>query len=177
MTGLIKANFPARIGFAVTSNTDSRVILDAVGAESLLSKGDMLYMAPDAAGLLRLQGCFVSDAEVMRAVSYWQQWAIETGWDTSEQGACPWDRMLSQQAASEGVDELLLQAIDIVRRQGSASASLLQRRMHIGYPRASRLRDEMEEMGIIGPAESGGRQRQVLEDQASALGVGEEANS
>jgi S-DNA-T family DNA segregation ATPase FtsK/SpoIIIE len=171
VTGLIKANFPARIGFAVTSNTDSRVILDAIGAESLLSKGDMLYMAPDAPGLLRLQGCFVSDVEVMRTVSYWQQWAEENEWGTSEHDECPWDRMIDQQATDEGVDELLQRAIDIVRRQGSASASLLQRRMHIGYPRASRLIDEMEERGIIGPAESGGRQRRVLE-----LGVNERAN-
>jgi S-DNA-T family DNA segregation ATPase FtsK/SpoIIIE len=174
VTGLIKANFPARIGFAVTSNTDSRVILDAVGAETLLSKGDMLYMAPDASGLLRLQGCFVSDVEVMRTVSYWQQWAEETGWESGGAlgGECPWDHMLSQQAEEEGADELLQQAIDIVRQQGNASASLLQRRMHIGYPRASRLIDEMEERGVIGPAESGGRQRQVLE-----LGLNEEAGS
>jgi S-DNA-T family DNA segregation ATPase FtsK/SpoIIIE len=80
---------------------------------------------------------------------------------------------LSQQAAEEGTDELLQKAINIVRQQGSASASLLQRRMHIGYPRASRLIDEMEERGIVGPAESGGRQRQVLEETAPSVGVNE----
>jgi S-DNA-T family DNA segregation ATPase FtsK/SpoIIIE len=170
VTGLIKANFPARIGFAVTSNTDSRVILDSVGAESLLSKGDMLYMSPDASGLLRLQGCFVSETEVQRTVGYWKQWADEVGWvsapgsSAQEIGAqqSPWDALLSEQEAEEKADELLPRAIDIVRKQGRASASLLQRRMHIGYPRASRLIDEMEERGIVGPAKGGGRQRQVL---------------
>jgi len=173
VTGLIKANFPARIGFAVTSNTDSRVILDAVGAETLLSKGDMLYMAPDAAGLLRLQGCFVSDQEVARVVDYWRVWAKDQGWAEDEES--PWERLLSQQAEEQSADELLGQAIEIVRQQGNASASLLQRRMHIGYPRASRLIDEMEERGIVGPTESGGRQRQVLtvgtmgEDEGSTM--------
>jgi S-DNA-T family DNA segregation ATPase FtsK/SpoIIIE len=167
VTGLIKANFPARIGFAVTSNTDSRVILDSTGAESLLSKGDMLYMSPEAAGLLRLQGCFVTDTEVKRTVGYWRQWAEDVGWESGpEQGSqrCPWDRVLSQQEADEGADELLDDAIAIVREQGGASASLLQRRMHIGYPRASRLIDEMEERGVVGPAMSGGREREVLEE-------------
>jgi S-DNA-T family DNA segregation ATPase FtsK/SpoIIIE len=163
VTGLIKANFPARIGFAVTSNTDSRVILDGVGAETLLSKGDMLYMSPDASGLVRVQGCFVSDDEVDGVVRYWQEWADAEEWADSDQWVgCPWDHLVGQ-GAEEGVDELLQQAIEIVRQQGSASASLLQRRMHIGYPRASRLIDEMEEQGIVGPGQGGGRPRQVLE--------------
>jgi S-DNA-T family DNA segregation ATPase FtsK/SpoIIIE len=163
VTGLIKANFPARIGFAVTSNTDSRVILDGVGAETLLSKGDMLYMAPDASGLVRVQGCFVSDDEVDRVVDYWQQWADTEEWADADQWAgCPWEHLVGQEA-EEGADELLLQAIEIVQQQGRASASLLQRRMHIGYPRASRLIDEMEERGIVGPGKGGGRPRQVLE--------------
>jgi S-DNA-T family DNA segregation ATPase FtsK/SpoIIIE len=163
VTGLIKANFPARIGFAVTSNTDSRVILDGVGAETLLSKGDMLYMSPDASGLVRVQGCFVSDDEVDRIVRYWQEWADAQAWADADQWAgCPWEHLVGQ-GAEDGADELLQQAIEIVRQQGRASASLLQRRMHIGYPRASRLIDEMEEQGIVGPSEGGGRTRQVLE--------------
>jgi S-DNA-T family DNA segregation ATPase FtsK/SpoIIIE len=126
----------------------------------------MLYMSPDAAGLLRLQGCFVSGVEVERTVAYWKQWAEDTGWESRQASSakCPWDRLISQQAAEEGVDELLHKAIDIVRKQGRASASMLQRRMHIGYPRASRLIDEMEERGVVGPAMSGGRQRKVLEE-------------
>jgi S-DNA-T family DNA segregation ATPase FtsK/SpoIIIE len=163
VTGLIKANFPARIGFAVTSNTDSRVILDGVGAETLLSKGDMLYMAPDASGLVRVQGCFVSDDEVDRVVRHWQEWAEATEWADADQWVgCPWEHLVGQESEA-GADELLQQAINIVRQQGRASASLLQRRMHIGYPRASRLIDEMEERGVVGPGKGGGRMRQVLD--------------
>ncbi len=159
VTGLIKANFPARIGFAVSSGMDSRVILDAVGAETLLSKGDMLYMAPDASRLVRAQGSLVSDDEMQRVVGHWQAWAAGEGW---EREPCPWDAILDQEGGTDG-DELLQRAIDVVREQGFASASMLQRRMRIGYPRASRLIDEMEERGVVGPAERGGRPRQVLD--------------
>jgi S-DNA-T family DNA segregation ATPase FtsK/SpoIIIE len=158
VTGLIKANFPARIAFAVSSGMDSRVILDAVGAETLLSKGDMLYMSPDASKLVRAQGCFISDAESERVVQYWREWAAVEGW---EGDPLPWANLLTEQSMPEG-DELLQRAIELVRQQGSASASMLQRRMHIGYPRAARLIDDLERHGIIGPAESGGRSRKVL---------------
>jgi S-DNA-T family DNA segregation ATPase FtsK/SpoIIIE len=170
VTGLIKANFPARLGFAVTSNTDSRVILDGVGAETLLGKGDLLFMSPDASGLVRIQGSWVSDAEVTRVVQHWKTWyveqepvlyveGIEEPFPATGEG--PWEQTLAAPVEEER-DELLKQAIEIVQAQGGASASLLQRRMHIGYPRASRLIDTMHEMGIVGPPESGGRPRQVL---------------
>jgi len=159
VTGLIKANFPARIGFAVSSGTDSRVILDAVGAETLLSKGDMLFMPPDASKLVRAQGSFVSDAEMQRVVRYWREWAGAHGW---EAGPAPWEGMLHAAPKPEA-DDLLQQAIEIVRERRVASASMLQRRMRIGYPRASRLIDEMEALGVIGPARSGGRPREVLD--------------
>ena len=171
VTGLIKANFPARLGFAVTSNTDSRVILDGVGAETLLGRGDLLFMSPNASGLVRIQGAWVSDAEVARIVDHWKTWYTEQEpvlyVEGSEEpfpatGEAPWEQTLAAPQEEEQ-DELLLQAIDIVRSQGQASASLLQRRMHIGYPRASRLIDDMHEMGIVGPKESGGRARRVLE--------------
>jgi S-DNA-T family DNA segregation ATPase FtsK/SpoIIIE len=170
VTGLIKANFPARIGFAVSSSTDSRVVLDAVGAESLLGKGDMLYKSPDASGLVRIQACWVSDAEVGRVVRHWAEWAqagepslyMEGDEQTGADSACPWDAMVEASSAEDAADELLQQAIGIVRAQGQASASLLQRRMHIGYPRASRLIDEMEQLGVVGPRQAGGRARQVL---------------
>jgi S-DNA-T family DNA segregation ATPase FtsK/SpoIIIE len=158
VTGLIKANFPARIGFMVSSNTDSRVILDAVGAETLLGKGDMLYMSPEASHLVRAQGCFVSDVEIDRVVRHWQEWAAREEW---EKEPSPWDRLILQENMLAG-DDLLQRAIAIVRMQGNASASMLQRRMHIGYPRAARLIDELEELGIVGPAQSGGRPREVL---------------
>ena len=159
VTGLIKANFPARIGFAVSSGVDSRVILDEVGAETLLSKGDMLYMSPKASKLVRVQGCFVSDAEIDRVVRHWRDWATAEEW---EEERSPWDDLLSE-GGDPDQDDLVQQAIDIVRQRGSASASLLQRRMHIGYPRAARLIDELEEQGVIGSAESGGRARKVLD--------------
>jgi S-DNA-T family DNA segregation ATPase FtsK/SpoIIIE len=155
VTGLIKANFPARISFAVSSGVDSRVILDTVGAETLLGKGDMLYMSPASSKLVRVQGSFISDAEMERVCQYWQAWAVAYGW---EEEPAPWSAFLETE---EGGDDLLKRAIEIVRRQGSASASMLQRRMHIGYPRAARLIDELEERGIVGPAESGGKSRTV----------------
>ncbi|MBN1641497.1 MAG: DNA translocase FtsK 4TM domain-containing protein [Anaerolineae bacterium] len=159
VTGLIKANFPARIGFTVSSGTDSRVILDTVGAETLLGRGDMLFMSPDSSGLKRAQGCFVSQNEIARVVRYWQEWATREGW---ERVPSPWEDLLAREEAFAG-DELLDQALEIVREQGNASASLLQRRMHIGYPRAARLIDDLERLGIIGPAETGGRPRRLLD--------------
>jgi len=160
VTGLIKANFPARISFAVTSQVDSRVILDMAGAETLLGRGDMLYLAADAAKPVRLQGCFVSDREIARVVRFWQERERERegreGYERREEA--PWESMLRQ----ESRDDLLEKAIDLVQKHGSASASFLQRRLHIGYPRAARLMDQLEEMGIVGPAEPGGRPRRVL---------------
>jgi S-DNA-T family DNA segregation ATPase FtsK/SpoIIIE len=158
VTGLIKANFPARIAFAVSSNVDSRVILDALGAETLLSNGDMLYMSPDSSKLVRAQGVLVSEGELERLIQYWEEWAASETW---EKEPCPWDAALEEGQDADG-DDLLQQAIEIVREQGGASASLLQRRMRIGYPRASRLIDDMERLGIIGPAQRGGRPREVL---------------
>ncbi len=156
VTGLIKANFPARISFAVTSQVDSRVILDTAGAEKLLGRGDMLFMAPDSSHLQRLQGCFVSDREVENLVKFWMEALPAEGPPTP----APWASLED----AEEEDDLLDQAIALVRQTGTASASLLQRRMRIGYPRAARLIDLMEERGIIGPPEVGGKPREVLLD-------------
>jgi S-DNA-T family DNA segregation ATPase FtsK/SpoIIIE len=156
VTGLIKANFPARISFAVTSQVDSRVVLDTAGAETLLGQGDMLYMAPDSSKLVRLQGCFVSDREIERVVQFW----TKTGpleMDTS----APWGEIEAMESDQER-DDLLEEAIELLRQQERASTSLLQRRLRIGYPRAARLMDQLEEEGIVGPPESGGRWREVL---------------
>ncbi|HUF37205.1 MAG TPA: DNA translocase FtsK [Anaerolineales bacterium] len=155
VTGLIKANFPARLAFSVASGVDSRVILDTNGAESLLGDGDMLFLQPDAAGPLRAQGVFVSDPELDNVVRYWQKLYGETETEP------PWDAMLEEEAVLADRDGLLEQAIEVVRRSGRVSASMLQRRLRVGYPRAARLVDELEAMGIIGPAE-GGRDRDVL---------------
>ena len=156
VTGLIKANFPARISFAVTSQVDSRVVLDTGGAERLLGRGDMLYMAPDSSKLVRLQGCFVSDKEMEKLVKFWR----ETSWAQApaEGPRYPWHGL----AAEEEHDELLEEAVELVKRHQRASTSFLQRRLRIGYPRAARLMDMLEEEGIVGPPESGGRSREVL---------------
>jgi S-DNA-T family DNA segregation ATPase FtsK/SpoIIIE len=157
VTGLIKANFPARIAFAVTSQVDSRVILDTPGAERLLGRGDMLLMLPDSPKLQRLQGCFVSDGEMRNVVKFWKEVA---GGETPATVSRPWDGLMAEAEQ----DELLDEAIDLVVQTGRASTTYLQRRLGIGYPRASRLMDQLEEEGIIGPAD-GSRPRDVLVGQ------------
>ncbi|MDH4208130.1 MAG: DNA translocase FtsK, partial [Anaerolineae bacterium] len=156
VTGLIKANFPARISFAVTSQVDSRVVLDTAGAETLLGQGDMLYMAPDSSKLVRLQGCFVSDEEIERVVQFWTK-AVPFGAEVK----APWGAIEATAEENER-DDLLDEAIALLRQQERASTSLLQRRLRIGYPRAARLMDQLEDEGIVGPPESGGRWREVL---------------
>jgi S-DNA-T family DNA segregation ATPase FtsK/SpoIIIE len=176
VTGLIKANFPARIAFAVASNTDSRVILDQPGAERLLGRGDMLFQAPDAPAPVRLQGVFVSDIEITRLVDYWKQQAGASspyaaaagGTPGGTAGILPLGAPLKQVPMFEDItalqgDPLLNDAIDTVRREGRASVSMLQRRMRIGYTRAARLVDTMEEKGIVGPPEHGTGVREVLD--------------
>jgi S-DNA-T family DNA segregation ATPase FtsK/SpoIIIE len=171
VTGLIKANFPARISFAVASGIDSRVILDTQGAESLLGRGDMLFLSPEAPGPVRLQGCFVSDREVERIVTFWKEQMLDEDEGEEEETekeketekvAAPWDEMLAREAVTETRDSQIEEAIAIVQQFGNASASLLQRKMRIGYPRAARLMDELREMGIVGHEQKGGKTREVL---------------
>jgi S-DNA-T family DNA segregation ATPase FtsK/SpoIIIE len=162
LTGLIKANFPARISFAVASAIDSRVILDSTGAETLLGKGDMLYLSPESGAPIRLQGVFVDDKEVEGLIRNWQKKRASAVDDA------PWEELLEQQRELAQRDEMLEQAIDLVRKSGQASASLLQRRLRIGYPRAASIIDQLEELGVVGRAQSGGRSREVL--------LGEEAD-
>jgi len=159
VTGLIKANFPARISFSVASSIDSRVILDTVGAEHLLGRGDMLFLPPEAPGPIRLQGVMISDQEVERVITFWQK-SLQV---ESEEEA-PWDKLIDEEQALGERDTLLLKAIEVVRSNQGASASLLQRRLRIGYPRAARLIDQLEEIGIIGPAQPGGKEREVFLD-------------
>ena len=160
LTGLIKANFPARIAFAVTTQIDSRVILDAPGAEKLLGRGDMLYMAPDSAKLARIQGCFVADREIDAVVDYWR--TSYENQDMRGPALAPWadlSDMVSQR------DALLEQALQFVHTKSQISTSLLQRQLRIGFPRAARLIEQLEEMGVVGPDEGGGRSRRVLGQQ------------
>ncbi len=155
VTGLIKANFPARIACAVASSVDSRVILDGPGAESLLGKGDMLYLAPEAAAPVRLQGVYVSDKEMEGLIDSWKSGAARAA-------LAPWEDFLVRQDALSQQDDVLERAIELVKDTRQASASLLQRRLRVGYPRAARLMDELEELGLIGRATGGGRTREVL---------------
>ena len=173
VTGLIKANFPARIAFAVASNTDSRVILDQPGAERLLGRGDMLYQAPDAPAPVRLQGVFVSDPEIQRLVDFWR--AQMGGGSPYAAAGSPVDAPLpagvplkqrplwEEMEKEEEGDVLYTEAVDLVRRQGRCSVSMLQRRLRIGYTRAARLVDVMEEKGIVSVPQGGTQFREVLD--------------
>ncbi len=156
ITGLIKANFPARLSFAVASSVDSRVILDTVGAETLLGHGDMLFMPPEISSPLRSQGVMVSDAEVEKVIMFWQQVHPTEGTPP------PWEQLLAEEQVTADRDNLVTKAIAYVRQSQRCSASLLQRHFRIGYPRAARLVDELEELGVIGPSQGGGRERDVL---------------
>ena len=157
VTGLIKANFPARISFAVASSVDSRVILDSTGAESLLGRGDMLFLPPEAGSPIRAQGAMVTDQEIERLITYWQE-----AYSAGDDGSPPWDALLEQEAILAQKDQLIEKAILIVQETQRASASMLQRRLRIGYPRAARLIDELEELGVVGPSQGGGKEREVL---------------
>ncbi len=156
VTGLIKANFPARIAFAVASSVDSRVILDTNGAEALLGHGDMLFLPPEASAPLRCQGVMVSDQEIERVITFWQ--SIHP---SGEAVVPPWEEFLKENIPLEDHDVLIEEAIKVVQKSHRASASLLQRKLHIGYPRAARLMDELEEMGVVGPVLNGSREREV----------------
>lgn len=159
ITGLIKANVPSRISFAVSSGVDSRTILDQVGAEKLLGRGDMLFLPIGAAKPERVQGAYISVTEVEKIVS----------WVKEQQEAVYNEDMIPSKNDSEGQaepedepeDEFYDQAVALVRKQQSASVSMLQRRFRIGYNRAARIVDEMEAKGIVGPSE-GSKPRQVL---------------
>lgn len=161
ITGLIKANFPSRISFAVASGTDSRVILDTIGAETLMGRGDMLYQASDMFAPRRVQGCWINDDEVRLIVHHWRQWAENYG-DPDRRRVGPWERGLTRRELLSETDPMLEQAIDLVIAEQEASASLIQRRLGLGYPRAARIIDLMEQLGIIGKQLPGARNREVL---------------
>jgi S-DNA-T family DNA segregation ATPase FtsK/SpoIIIE len=166
ITGLIKANIPSRLALTVASAVDSRTILDTGGAEKLLGRGDMLFMPVGMLKPMRVQGCFVSDKEVEAVVSFIKS-SQEHEYD--EEVIEEIDKLSAAAGSSAGraepdddeTDEMLPQAIEAVVEAGSASTSLLQRRLRLGYARAGRLIDEMEKRGIIGPYE-GSKPRQVL---------------
>ena len=148
VTGLIKANFPSRISFNVTSQVDSRTILDSVGAEKLLGRGDMLFLPPDAPKPRRVQGAFVSDEEIARLVQFW------SGQHGPPLPGISLEEPTTENGAHEGEDErdeLFQRAVQMASTHRHLSTSLLQRRLRIGYPRAARLREQLEEAGVIAP--------------------------
>lgn len=173
ITGLIKANMPARIAFSVASSIDSKTILDGMGAEKLLGKGDMLFQTPEISKPKRLQGAYVSDNEIKRIVDYIK----EKGGDFEYVEGVT-EKQSVHGIASVGIDgqtgdedEMLAEARDLIIKSGKASASMLQRRLSLGYARAARILDELEEAGIIGPS-NGAKPREIMvtQEQYAAMG-------
>jgi S-DNA-T family DNA segregation ATPase FtsK/SpoIIIE len=171
ITGVIKANIPARIAFQVAAKVDSRTILDAMGADKLLGKGDMLYLPPGSAKLIRAQGALITDQEISDIVGF-----------INRQGKPAYEMEIHQQLSrpgsslddEEGIDEdeaLVQQCIDVIRSEQKASVSLLQRRLRLGYTRAARIMDELENRGIVGPGK-GAEPRDILIDLDTAGGDG-----
>ena len=206
VTGLIKANFPARIAFAVSSSIDSRVVLDTVGAERLLGAGDMLFQKPDAPSPMRMQGCYVSDDELNKVIDFWKSHSRSvvtvkdavpkaslptTPTSSAEQPSLPSETpfqpvppaatipqpplleefILTRSADSsprEGEDEFWEEAVLFIKKSGKASTSMLQRRFRIGYTRAARLIDRMEEEGIIPRATGNNKAREINQEEKPA---------
>ncbi len=179
ITGLMKANIPTRLAFNVSSMVDSRVIIDGPGAEKLLGKGDMLFLPPDMAKPSRMQGAFVDDAEVSGVVNFLKSQVPEVQYTDEITTSSTGISMSGGRPAAAGggassgsgepADDLLNQAIELISQFDKASASLLQRRLKVGYARAARILDQLEEAGYVGPSE-GSKPREVLQRQAPAAG-------
>jgi len=169
LTGVIKANFPARMSFQVSSKTDSRTILDANGAEALLGKGDMLFLPPGAAKLTRIHGSYVSEEEIHKVVDYLKKQAKPRFelFSSINPPAYEAKKAADDARDEDGRDARYHEAVAMVTNAGKASASLLQRRMRIGYPTAARMIEMMEEDGIVGPKKEGGKEREILRKPTS----------
>ena len=169
ITGLIKANMPSRIAFAVTSGVDSRTILDMVGAEKLLGKGDMLFYPQGLPKPLRVQGAFVSDNEVQAVISFLKERNGETEYDSeledkvsaaaAKQGSSNAAEVMD--SSGDGRDEYFIEAAKFIIDKDKATIGILQRRFKIGFNRAARIMDQLEEAGIVGP-EAGTKAREIL---------------
>ena len=166
VTGLIKANFPSRISFSVTSQVDSRTILDTAGAEKLLGRGDMLYQPLDANKPTRVQGVFLSDQEIEELINHWTSipWARVEPIDLLGDSDMP-DEDEAEVDDKPNRDEMMDKAIELALSHRKLSTSLLQRRLRIGYPRAARLMDQLEEEGVVGPSD-GSKSRDVTISQS-----------
>jgi S-DNA-T family DNA segregation ATPase FtsK/SpoIIIE len=162
VTGIIKANFPARIAYQVSSKTDSRTILDANGAESLLGKGDMLFLASGTGRIVRLHGPYVSDDEVRNVV----EWAKAQASPVYDQTALASVQDSSTEDQAE--DETYERARELIMTTGQASASFIQRRLRVGYPRAARMIEQMEEEGLVSAPGRDGRREVLARGTATA---------
>jgi S-DNA-T family DNA segregation ATPase FtsK/SpoIIIE len=168
ITGLIKANFPTRIAFAMSSQVDSRTVLDQGGAEKLLGKGDMLYVPTDAQKPIRLQGVYVSDPEIETVVKFWTDGRFgdmvpEKHDDLLHEAEL---ELAELEHPAEEDDPMLTKAIELAKEHQRLSTSMLQRRLRIGYPRAARIIDELEERGIVGPPDGPSGSREVLHSES-----------
>lgn len=165
ITGLIKANIPCRIAFAVASQVDSRVILDTQGAEKLLGRGDMLYLPPEQAKPVRIQGAFVNDREISALVAFLKDQGVTPQYTEEVTTMARVGRFVVPGIGGE-MDSLFREAIKVVCQYDRASASLLQRRLSIGYARAARIVDQLEAAGVIGPSDGSSKAREVLVENA-----------
>jgi S-DNA-T family DNA segregation ATPase FtsK/SpoIIIE len=164
ITGVIKANIPARIAFQVASRVDSRTILDAMGADKLLGKGDMLYLPPGSAKLIRAQGALITDQEIEHVVDFIaKQGRPSYEMEIHQQLQKPVSNFEVEEGASDEDEDLIQQCIEVIRSEQKASVSLLQRRLRLGYTRAARIMDELEGRGIVGPSK-GAEPRDILID-------------
>jgi S-DNA-T family DNA segregation ATPase FtsK/SpoIIIE len=174
VTGLIKANFPSRIAFAMASQIDSRTILDSPGAEDLIGRGDMLYQPSDLPRPMRLQGVFVSDPEIGRITQHWRDQITDPRYDLSiiasdEESSGNIDEMPEEEG-----DKLLMDAVGVIREYDRASASLLQRRLRIGYARAARIIDQLEARGYVGSFDGSNARVVLRRDDGPAAGSDED---
>jgi len=164
ITGVIKANIPARIAFQVASKVDSRTILDAMGADKLLGKGDMLYLPPGSAKLTRAQGALITDEEIHRITEHiTKQGKPSYEMEIHQQLSKPASSFDIEEGAGDEDENLIQQCIEVIRSEQKASVSLLQRRLRLGYTRAARIMDELEQRGIVGPSK-GAEPRDILID-------------
>lgn len=171
ITGLIKANIPCRIAFAVASQVDSRVILDMQGAEKLLGRGDMLYLPPDAAKPLRIQGAYVEDKDINNLVSFLKNQGVAPQY-TEEVVTMPKPGATTIKGVTQEVDELFRRAVEVVCQYDRASASLLQRKLSIGYARAARILDQLESAGVVGPQDESKPREVLIRNPEEVFGAG-----